>query len=89
MNEKNTIKDLENQAKNTRHLMDKLNRAAYGMTMDEVIKTLGGRDAMQEYSEALARATPAERYALLERAHNDPEITEQEEKILEEIQGEV
>lgn len=88
MNEKNTIKDLENQAKNTRHLMDKLNRAAYGMTMDEVIKTLGRRDAMQEYSAALARATPAERYALLEQAHNDPEITEQEEKILEGIQGE-
>lgn len=40
MNEKNTIKDLENQAKNTRHLMDKLNRAAYGMTWDEIIKTL-------------------------------------------------
>ena len=88
MNEKNTIKDLENQAKNTRHFMDKLNRAAYGMTMDEVIKTLGRRDAMQEYSAALARATPAERYALLEQAHNDPENTEREEKILEEIQGE-
>ena len=89
MNEKNTIKDLENQARNTRHLMDKLNRAAYGMTMDEVIKTLGRRDAMQEYSAAMARATPEERYALLEQAHSDPEITEREEKILEEIQGEV
>lgn len=41
MNEKNTIKDLENQARNTRHLMDRLNRAAYGMTMAEIIKQLG------------------------------------------------
>lgn len=38
MNEKNTIQDLEAQAKNTKHLMDKLNRAAYGMTFDEVIR---------------------------------------------------
>ena len=43
MNEKNTIKDLEDQAKNTRYLMDKLNRAAYGMTWDEIIKALGNK----------------------------------------------
>lgn len=88
MNEKNTIKDLENQAKNTKYLMDKLNKAAYGMTMDEVIKNLGQRDAMQEYSAALRVASPKERYILLEKAHNDPAISEREEKILEEIQQE-
>ena len=38
MNEKDSIKDLESQARNTKHLMDKLNRAAYGMTFDEAIR---------------------------------------------------
>ena len=38
MNEKDSIKDLEAQARNTKHLMDKLNRAAYGMTFDEAIR---------------------------------------------------
>lgn len=38
MNENGTVKDLERQAANTRHLMDKLNRAAYGMTMDEALR---------------------------------------------------
>lgn len=38
MNENSTVKDLERQAANTRHLMDKLNRAAYGMTMDEALR---------------------------------------------------
>lgn len=88
MNEKNTIKDLENQAKNTKYLMDKLNKATYGMTMDEVIKNFGRRDAMQEYSAALRVASQKERYILLEKAHNDPAISEREEKILEEIQQE-
>ena len=32
------LKDLESQARNTKHLMDKLNRAAYGMTFDEAIR---------------------------------------------------
>lgn len=35
MTEKETIKDLERQANNTRQLMDRLNRAFYGMTWDE------------------------------------------------------
>lgn len=35
---KDSIKDLESQARNTKHLMDKLNRAAYGMTFDEAIR---------------------------------------------------
>lgn len=38
MNEKGSIKDLEAQARNTKHLMDKLNRAAYGMTFEEAIR---------------------------------------------------
>ena len=43
MNENDKIKDLERQAANTRVLMDRLNRAAYGMTFPELIKALGGR----------------------------------------------
>ena len=42
MNEKNTIKDLENQARNTKNLVDRINRAHYGMTVDEIIKMIGG-----------------------------------------------
>ena len=38
MTEKESIKGLERQAANTKHLMDKLNRAAYGMTFDEAIR---------------------------------------------------
>lgn len=42
MNEKNAIKDLENQARNTKNLVDRINRAHYGMTVDEIIKSIGG-----------------------------------------------
>ena len=38
MTEKETIKDLERQANNTRQLMDRLNKAAYGMTFEEALK---------------------------------------------------
>lgn len=38
MTEKNTIRDLERQAANTKRLMDRLNRAAYGMTFDEALR---------------------------------------------------
>lgn len=44
MTEKDQIKDLEIQASNTKQLMDKLNRAAYGLTFEEVIRLLGRRD---------------------------------------------
>ena len=44
MDEKSTIKDLERQASNTKLLMDRLNRAAYGMTFDELIRYMGRRD---------------------------------------------
>ena len=46
MTEKNSIKDLERQAANTKHLMDKLNRAAYGMTFDEALRL--GNDKKEE-----------------------------------------
>ena len=38
LNENSTVKDLEAQARNTKRLMDKLNRAAYGMTFDEALR---------------------------------------------------
>ena len=44
MDEKSTIKDLERQASNTKLLMDRLTRAAYGMTFDELIRSRGRRD---------------------------------------------
>ena len=43
MDEKSTIKDLERQASNTKLLMDRLTRAAYGMTFDELIRYMGRR----------------------------------------------
>ena len=43
MKETDSIKDLENQANNTRYLMDRLNKAAYGFTVDELIKAFGNR----------------------------------------------
>lgn len=38
INEKNTIKDLETQAANTKELMNRLNRAYLGMTTEEIIR---------------------------------------------------
>lgn len=38
MKDTDTIKDLEQQAVNTKQLLDKLNRAGYGMTMEELIR---------------------------------------------------
>ena len=38
MTEKETIKALEDQARNTKYLMDRLNKAAYGRTWDECIQ---------------------------------------------------
>ena len=35
MDENNKIKDLEAQARNTKHLIDMINEAYYGMTWDE------------------------------------------------------
>ena len=38
MNKEDKIKDLETQARNTKHLMDELNIAYLGMTTEELIK---------------------------------------------------
>lgn len=43
MRETDSIKGLENQAANTRHLVERITRAAYGMTFPELIQALGGR----------------------------------------------
>lgn len=43
MRETDSIKALENQAANTRHLVELITRAAYGMTFPELIQALGGR----------------------------------------------
>lgn len=43
MRETDGIKDLENQANNTRYLIDRLNKAAYGVTFSELIKSFGNR----------------------------------------------
>ena len=40
MQETDSIKALELQAKNTKYLMDKLNRATYGLAFDEVIRLM-------------------------------------------------
>ena len=48
MSDKNmTVRELEVKAASVKYELDKLNRAAYGMTFDEVIKTLG-RDSEPE-----------------------------------------
>ena len=44
MTDKESIKDLESQARNTRYLVDRINRAHYGMTVDEIIKSFGGKE---------------------------------------------
>lgn len=51
MTEKDPIKDLENQAKNTKQLMDRLNRAAYGLTFDEALRIGGKADAPDKMKE--------------------------------------
>lgn len=43
MRETDSIKALENQAANARHLVERITRAAYGMTFPELIQALGGR----------------------------------------------
>lgn len=50
MSDKNmTVRELEVKAASVKYELDRLNRAAYGMTFDEVIKTLG-RDLETEKS---------------------------------------
>lgn len=40
LNDKDSILDLEDQSKNNRYLIDRLDRAAHGTTWPEVIQTL-------------------------------------------------
>lgn len=40
LNDSSSIKDLENQAKNTKHLMDRLSRAYIGLTVEEIIRLI-------------------------------------------------
>ena len=52
MSDKNmTVRELEVKAASVKYELDKLNRAAYGMTFDEVIKTLR-RDSETDKSKA-------------------------------------
>lgn len=53
MTEKDTIRDLERQAANTKRLMDKLNRAAYGMTFDEALRLGNYRKEEEECQESI------------------------------------
>ena len=53
MTEKDSIKDLEHQAANTKRLMDKLNRAAYGMTFDEALRLGNERKETEENEQAV------------------------------------
>ena len=39
LNEKDSILDLEDQARNAKQLLDRLNKAAYGTTWEEIIQT--------------------------------------------------
>lgn len=48
MTEKDSIKDLERQAANTKRLMDRLNLAAYGMTFEEALR-LGNEKPEEEH----------------------------------------
>lgn len=41
MTENDKIKDLENQAANTKNLMDRLNKALYGMSWEEYTRLMG------------------------------------------------
>lgn len=52
MSDKNmTVRELEVKAASVKYELDRLNRAAYGMTFDEVVKTLG-RDSETEKTTA-------------------------------------
>ena len=52
MTEKDSIQNLERQAANTKRLLDRLNRAAYGLTFDELILVIGnGKERNQSETE--------------------------------------
>lgn len=43
LSDSDEIKSLEQQAANTKYLMDRLNKALYGMTWEEYTRLLGDR----------------------------------------------
>lgn len=49
MNEKDSIKDLISQAKNTKQLVDQVSAAYLGMTTEEILRlALGGRNEKED-----------------------------------------
>ena len=51
LNDSSSIKDLENQAKNTKYLIDKLNKAYIGLATDEIIKLILKGEKIDKESE--------------------------------------
>lgn len=61
MTEKDSIKNLERQAANTKRLLDRLNRAAYGLTFDELIRVIGnGKERNQSEAENQGEITDSD-----------------------------
>ena len=52
MTENDKIRDLERQARNTKRLMDRLNRAAYGMTWEECTRLMCRKEENQRDNES-------------------------------------
>ena len=51
LNENSAIKNLELQAANTRQLVDRINRAMYGMTWDEHERLHGNKETKEAKDE--------------------------------------
>lgn len=61
LNGKNTIHELEQQAKNTKFLMDRLNRAYIGLTVDEIIRLALTKPEELEQDEAKPASRTADK----------------------------
>ena len=48
LSDADSIKRLEQQTANTKYLVDRLNKAMYGMTLEEYTRILGGRDEEEQ-----------------------------------------
>lgn len=70
LNEKSTIKEIELQAANTRHLMDRLCVAWKGRKWEKAHMNY----TLEDYREALEGAGPKLVELVLERAAHDPAI---------------
>lgn len=51
LNDSSSIKELEAQAKNTKYLIDKLNKAYIGLATDEIIKLILKGEKIDKESE--------------------------------------